>query len=464
MSTLGFNARLHHDILYDFHNRTNPDGSSTITLDRKEYRAIKNQHNHYSVIRTSHPVFHFFNSLFGSPGKNTEFIARTLNANKQSKFEFDAQANEHGIDSICFSGGGAKGIAYYGVLEQLGDKKLKQVTQVSGASAGALTAVFVAIGLSVKEIKNTFKEQSIELNQKVIESNLKKKMCDALGREPYRSHLKEIFKKNIVENSHIENITFSQLELLRKSFSLQDDIQQNSSLKQLFMSASFIDEATRCSFEVTCSSDKTPNLPIVQAALASAALPIYLDPVEVNADQLGPDFARTFSEKMVRPLIPNSKVKLRDGGLHNNLPHDYLTSENKLLLAFQGNKEIHKRSLNFSEKIKQFLCGVPVYENRQVTHERADRYGVVYLPVPVSVTDVKTAKDNMKSITYQTRKNVHYSLAHERNQPVQPALQQIKNEEVKRKVYVGNNNLMGERTHGIAIKLWPPADLILVNP
>ncbi|GGY19916.1 patatin-like phospholipase family protein [Paludibacterium paludis] len=51
--------------------------------------------------------------------------------------------------SICFSGGGAKGLAYLGILARLGDARLERVRQVSGA----LTAIVVATGLPVEGIR-----------------------------------------------------------------------------------------------------------------------------------------------------------------------------------------------------------------------------------------------------------------------------------------------------------------------
>jgi predicted acylesterase/phospholipase RssA len=52
------------------------------------------------------------------------------------------------VEELVFSGGGSKGIAYAGVLGALREHGiLKNVTRVAGASAGAMTALMVSIGM-----------------------------------------------------------------------------------------------------------------------------------------------------------------------------------------------------------------------------------------------------------------------------------------------------------------------------
>ena len=251
-----------------------------------------------------------------------------------------------------------------------------------------------------------------------------------------------MFKTDIVEQSHIENMTFSQLESLRIRIHDTDHDQQQTSLKQLFMSASLIDKVNEYSTEVKCSFDNTPNLSIVQAALASAALPFFFDPIEVEAKHIGRDFAENLGSL-------GQKVKLRDGGIHNNLPCAYLTTENNLLLAFEDNKGIHQRALNFSERLSQFLCGDPAYQYRQATHAIAERYGVHYISVDVSVIEVEKAKKHMDSITYQSAKDLDYFLKFERKPAVQRhdlEQKEKENRELNRLKYVGIKKLMNQRT------------------
>src|SRR5437763_14840961 len=55
--------------------------------------------------------------------------------------------------SLVFEGGGVKGIAYAGALEELDNRGITgEVTRVAGTSAGAITAALVALGASAKYV------------------------------------------------------------------------------------------------------------------------------------------------------------------------------------------------------------------------------------------------------------------------------------------------------------------------
>ena len=57
------------------------------------------------------------------------------------------------IDSLVFSGGGAKGLAYAGVVDELGQRGiLSNIKKVAGASAGAIIALVFGLGYSPEEI------------------------------------------------------------------------------------------------------------------------------------------------------------------------------------------------------------------------------------------------------------------------------------------------------------------------
>lgn len=56
-------------------------------------------------------------------------------------------------ESLVFSGGGIKGLAYVGVVKALEEKQLFQkVRRFAGASAGAITAALLAIGMNADEL------------------------------------------------------------------------------------------------------------------------------------------------------------------------------------------------------------------------------------------------------------------------------------------------------------------------
>ncbi len=65
-------------------------------------------------------------------------------------------------ENLIFKGGGPKGIAYAGVLQALENRALlKSVKRVAGTSAGAITAVLIALGYSPEEVKKLLFETNL---------------------------------------------------------------------------------------------------------------------------------------------------------------------------------------------------------------------------------------------------------------------------------------------------------------
>ncbi|MDI1434503.1 patatin-like phospholipase family protein [Polyangium sorediatum] len=63
------------------------------------------------------------------------------------------------IRNLVFEGGGMKGIAYAGAIAELERRGLLGgVTQVAGASAGAITAAFLAVGVDAAELEKILRE------------------------------------------------------------------------------------------------------------------------------------------------------------------------------------------------------------------------------------------------------------------------------------------------------------------
>lgn len=60
---------------------------------------------------------------------------------------------EYHFRNLVFEGGGVKGIAYAGALQVLDEKKiLEHIKRVGGTSAGAINAVLLGLGYSIKEV------------------------------------------------------------------------------------------------------------------------------------------------------------------------------------------------------------------------------------------------------------------------------------------------------------------------
>jgi predicted acylesterase/phospholipase RssA len=67
------------------------------------------------------------------------------------------------IRCLALEGGGGKGLAYLGALEALEElKALKQLKVVAGASAGAITAMLLAVGMTAKDIRQYLQETNFD--------------------------------------------------------------------------------------------------------------------------------------------------------------------------------------------------------------------------------------------------------------------------------------------------------------
>lgn len=235
-------------------------------------------------------------------------------------------AHQQRIERVVCSGGGAKGVVYPGSYRAMKDTGiLKGVKAFSGASAGAITAALMALGISPAVFR-----------EKLLTTNLKDLMGTGVGKilgknaagiafitkdgQPLeqfireniittvRSSLKSLkdldaiakqdpeFNK-LVNKIKGENprITFGDLALFNRYFPDQ--------FKQLTISAVQFPGG-----EVQIFNDKlTPNVEIALACRASASIPVVLEPVEIE--------------------INGVIKKFVDGGVYDNLPTDYFDGQ-----------------------------------------------------------------------------------------------------------------------------------------
>ena len=370
------------------------------------HRAQENTGIMYRLKKHFCAFFHF---------RTSDDLLKVLNSNKtissQEKLGFNIypKALTEGnkiYDSICFSGGGAKGFAYAGILKSLGER-LKYVNDVSGASAGAITATFVAAGLNTNDISELMAGQAPEFNQEAISNQIKTGLTRKLNDK--KNQIVEFLRKQgnpikqgdgspypedfVPHYIDLSEITFSQLELLKNSV-----LNKQLNLKTLLLTSTLFNKNDGMVSEVLMSANTTPNFPIWKAAMASASLPIKLPPVEVK----NKDF---FNGALYGEEKPNEIIYLRDGGLRNNLPVRYLTGGSKLVLTFDDSDGIQNRGLNFTEKLKNMLSGDKPYLYRKADIHSANcdpKSTVYYINPGCSTTQIDKAFKNF----YPTRERV----------------------------------------------------------
>lgn len=140
---------------------------------------------------------------------------------------------------ICFSGGGARGIAHLGVLQALHELNIP-VSVISGTSSGAIVGVFTAAGFTP--------EQTLQL---ICETNIPRLMRPAFSRFGLMNldEVEKVFLKAI------GNISFEELKI------------------PLIITATDINQATVVYFS-------KGNL--LKPLLASCSVPLLYKPIEYN--------------------------------------------------------------------------------------------------------------------------------------------------------------------------------------
>ncbi len=353
--------------LADLHVNSNNNLEITITSHNKATNIDTTTRQTISVLneQTRHRILAEY-KIF----KHRQFGAGELDV--QNAPEADRLINEYKenqtkylYDAICFSGGGAKGIAYSGVLEALGEYRLKHVKSVSGASAGAITAAMVAAGIKPYELTEFIGTKNLKLDQTKLRQLIKDQLraiiakrlaeyqtinTSSLSEEQYKL-IAAYSSSSVVKN----DITFNDLNQLVQKFPLLG-------FKNLFINAHLVHSSPPK--EIELSHKDCPDMPISLAAVSSAALPIFFEPI--NATEF---FSPPSKEKLG---IKMESVYLNDGGIISNIPYKYLLDSsctNQLIIAFEENKSLYNRSLSTSEKIKNYLAKAPVY-----IYRRADIY------------------------------------------------------------------------------------------
>lgn len=162
--------------------------------------------------------------------------------------------------NLVFEGGGVKGIAYGGALSELHNKGvLNSIQRVAGTSAGAITAVLLAVGYSHEEVSEI-----------TAASDFESFADDSFGfirdanrfLKEYGLHKGDTFKQwmgNLIKaKCGKKTLTFSELKDIPGSL-------------DLYLIASNLSEQMAQIF----SAEHSPDVPIRDAARMSMSIPLY---------------------------------------------------------------------------------------------------------------------------------------------------------------------------------------------
>ena len=262
--------------------------------------------------------------------------------------ELDA-AQKEPFKYAVFSGGGAKGAIYSGVHEELNRSNiLSGIEAVAGSSAGAITAAFIASGISTKDFKHLSKNTNFkkllgdgfiinkdgkplyELMQNTVSSNIAKYLQDndiletCRARVDYINHeLESLNKENNPElQSQIESMQLQKSKLQdvidNNGAQITDLSQRAQTTKVIYFKdidlmhaidpikfKDLVVTATnRSNGELTIfDARKSPDVEVALACRASASIPVVFEPVKING------------------------VEYVDGGYRDNIPQKYFDKQ-----------------------------------------------------------------------------------------------------------------------------------------
>ncbi len=209
-------------------------------------------------------------------------------------------------ENLVFEGGGVKGIAYGGALEELNKLGiLSSIRQVAGTSAGAITATLMSVGFDVPKIKDLvaatpfsdFKDDNFGIFQDI------RRLLKDYGF--YKGDFFEEWLKNLLkQQTGNPNYTFRDLA---------NDVKANKkNYRYLYIVATNLSKNTHQVF-----SHKTfPHLKISDAVRMSMSIPLFFKAVK----------------------FPITNDIFVDGGLSYNYPlnlFDENNSENPLTLGLR---------------------------------------------------------------------------------------------------------------------------------
>lgn len=207
---------------------------------------------------------------------------------------FKGIAQNNTYENLVFEGAGIRGLAYSGVIKQLEEHQIMpQIKKVGGTSAGAITALMIALGYDSKEIYeiiSTTKFQKFNDGQFIFIGGFSR-MNSRYGWYKGTAFIKWL-EQLIEEKTGDKDITFAQLA--QKGY------------KELYITGTCLNKQKLLIF----SAQTYPDMKIKDAVRISMSVPIYFEAVFIDQD------GKVYKK-------PNAKENLDvvvDGGIIGNFP------------------------------------------------------------------------------------------------------------------------------------------------
>lgn len=167
------------------------------------------------------------------------------------------------IDTLCFSGGGIKGISFIGALEELIENEiieLSNIKKIVGTSVGSMIGFILSLGYDIDEIKEfILKFDFSKINSKIDVNIFLEKLGANNGEK-----IIFILKKMLYAKFNVDEMTFEEL--------------YNLTQKDLIIIGTNYTKGKEAIF----SKDTTPTISIIKAIRISISIPLVFTPVEHN--------------------------------------------------------------------------------------------------------------------------------------------------------------------------------------
>ena len=281
------------------------------------------------------------------------------------------------INTLVYEGGGVRGLAYVGGTQALYEAGVMQtVKRVAGSSAGALTAVVVALGYSQEKIDQIIsgidmgaledskylskKEKVIKLKNKgyLNEGN---KLLD-LVRSVIRDRVIELTNQFMATNpDKIDELVKLKIDFDHITFKNLSDLASlmpEANIKDIFITGTRLGKDKSESPELVIFNAKdTPDMEIALAARISASIPIYFQPIIIDGHKhvdggCLSNFPVHYFEK--KEFEPDDAYKFKGASGQNlstfGLKIDTQQEMNDLLFSPDRSKSIKERLLGLVEQ------------------------------------------------------------------------------------------------------------------
>ena len=259
------------------------------------------------------------------------------------------------VKNLVFEGGGIRGIAYAGAIEELENQNvLKNIERVAGTSAGALVATLLAVGYSPNEIKQIISETNLKkfADGQFIFIGGSRRMIKKYGwykGEKFRKWIGEIIESKTGK----PDLTFKDLHKLKLN-----------NKKELYITATNLSKQTKVFF----SYETYPEMEIRNAVRISMSIPMYFTAVRIDKD------GNITNDKNADVFV--------DGGIIANYPIQIF---DELKYATTKNKE--------AEIVNFETLGLRLDSKEQIEYDNAQN-GLA----PYEISDFKTYTESFYNI------------------------------------------------------------------